>query len=191
VATNTVKPVEVQGLKEALRVLGKFDVTLRKQFTKDFKQAVSPVVEAAQANIPNKPPLSGMTRKWKGKPLWADNRNHERDIKLRLDTRRARNRNRSMGAQWETVGTIGVIAGGRALAIFDMAGRKGVVNLDTAGGRMIDAMNDRYRRASRSMWPAADESLNEVTRNCVPICNRAVAEANRLLEQNNKLGRRI
>jgi len=182
-AVADVTPVRVEGLKETLRVLGKFDTTLRKQFTKDFKRAVMPTIEAAQANVPSRPPLSGMANNWKGRPLWEDGKEEKR-IKLKVDTRKARARNISKGVQWESVGTIRVIASGRGLAIFDMAGRKSAASGDTAGDRLIDRMNSRYRPASRAMWPAAEETLNEVTRNCLPIIRRAEDEANRLLAVN-------
>lgn len=183
-AVADVTPVKVEGLKETLRVLGKFDTTLRKQFTKDFKRAVMPTIEAAQANVPSRAPLSGMKNNWKGYPLWDEQRNYEKYIKLKVDTRKARARNISKGVQWESVGTIRVIASGRGLAIFDMAGRKSAASGDTAGDRLIDRMNSRFRPASRAMWPAAEETLNEVTRNCLPIIRRAEDEANRLLAVN-------
>jgi hypothetical protein len=46
---------------------------------------------------------------------------------------------------------------------------------------MVQNLNDRYRKASRAMWPAAEETLPEVTRNCVSIVKRAELEAQRIL----------
>lgn len=183
-AVGDVTPLRVEGLKETLRVLGKFDVTLRKQFTRDFKDAVSPTIEAAKANVPSRAPLSGMKNNWKGYPLWDEDRNYEKYIKLKIDTRKARARNISKGVQWESVGTIRVVASGRGLAVFDMAGRRSGGNAQDAGGRLIDRMNSRFRPASRAMWPAADETRGQVERNCRPIVARAEREANRLLAQN-------
>lgn len=178
-AVANVTPPKIEGLKETLRVLGQFDQTLRKSFTKDFKRAVQPTIEAAQANVPSRPPLSGMERNWKGRPLWQDGK-EERRIKLKINTRAARRRNLDQGIKYETVGTIMVMATGRGLAVFDMAGRK---NRPTSprGDQMIDRLNARYRPASRAMWPAAEETLHEVTRNCLPIVQRAELEAQRIL----------
>lgn len=170
----------IYGVKESLRVIGQLDTQLRKQFTRDFKDAVRPMVEAAQNNVPSRAPLSGMERKWKGQPVWKGSGYEERQIKLQINTRRARNRNRALGAQYETVGTIRVIAKGRGLAIFDMAGRKGSPSSD-AGDRLIDRMNGRFRSASRAMWPAADETKDEIVRNCIPIVKQVEQDANRLL----------
>ncbi len=172
----------IYGVKESLRVIGKLDVELRKQFTRDFKDAVRPMVEAAQANVPSRAPLSGMERNWKGAPLWKGSGYEERQIKLQINTRRARNRNRALGAQYETVGTIRVIAKGRGLAVFDMAGRKGAPS-SNAGDRLIDRMNGRYRSASRAMWPAADQTKDQIVRNCIPIVKRVEQDANQLLRK--------
>ena len=178
-AVANVTPPKVEGLKDTLRVLGKFDQTLRKSFTRDFKQAVEPTIEAAKANVPSKPPLSGWENNWKKKPLWEGDK-EERKIKLKINTRRARRRNIEKGIQYETVGTINVVAGGRGLSVFDMAGRRGVPS-SVRGDLMVQNLNDRYRKASRAMWPAAEETLPEVTRNCVSIVKRAELEAQRIL----------
>jgi len=178
-AVSNVTPPKVDGLKETLKVLGRFDATLRKEFTRDFKQAVSPTVEAAKANVPSKPPLSGWENNWKGKPLW-DGDKEERRIKLKINTRRARTRNIEKGLIYESVGTIVVQATGRGLAVFDMAGRRGLPS-SVRGDLMVKNLNDRWRRASRAMWPAAEETQGEVTRNCIPIVKRAELQAQRLL----------
>ena len=172
----------VTGLQDALRVINNFDKTLRRQFTRDFKQAVAPVVEAAQANVPTRAPLSGWERNWKGRPLW-DGAKEDQRIKLKLNTRRTSNKLTARSIMYQTVGAVTVLAQGRGLAVFDMAGRR---NRPTtpAGARLIDQLNGRFRSASRAMWPAADEALGEVTRNTRPIVDRAVADANRLLRAN-------
>lgn len=178
-AVANVTPPKVEGLKETLRVLGRFDQTLRKSFTRDFKEAVAPTVEAAKANVPTIPPLSGFERNWKGKPLW-ETQKEERRIKLRVNTRRARRRNMEKGLVYESVGTINVVATHRGLSVFDMAGRRQTPS-SVRGDLMVQNLNDRWRVASRVMWPAAEETLGEVTRNCIPIVKRAELEAQRIL----------
>jgi len=173
------KPPKVDGLKETLRTLGKFDQTLRKSFTRDFKTAVAPMVEAAKANVPTIAPLSGWERNWKGKPLW-EGQKEERRIKLRINTRRARRRNIEKGLLYESVGTINVVATNRGLAVYDMAGRRQQPS-SVRGDLMVKNLNDRWRQASRAMWPAAEETIGEVTRNCVPIVKRAELEAQRIM----------
>ena len=171
-------PPKVEGLKETLKVLGRFDQTLRKSFTRDFKEAVAPTVEAAKANVPTVPPLSGFERNWKGRPLWDGK--EERRIKLRLNTRRARRRNLDKGLVYESVGTVVVQATERGLSVFDMAGRRQTPS-SVRGDLMVSNLNDRWRVASRVMWPAAEETRDEVTRNCMPIVKRAELEAQRIL----------
>jgi hypothetical protein len=46
---------------------------------------------------------------------------------------------------------------------------------------LINRLNAKQGKASRAMWPAAEETLNDVTQNCRPIVDRAVADANRAL----------
>jgi hypothetical protein len=46
------KSVEVSGVKSAIKELRKIDPELRKQFNKDAKEVVRPVIEAAKANYP-------------------------------------------------------------------------------------------------------------------------------------------
>jgi hypothetical protein len=45
------KSVEVSGVKSAIKELRKIDPELRKQFNKDAKEVVRPVIEAAKGTI--------------------------------------------------------------------------------------------------------------------------------------------
>jgi len=47
--------VEIVGVKEALRELNKIDKVARRQLTKDYKEIVSPVLEAAKSLTPLEP----------------------------------------------------------------------------------------------------------------------------------------
>jgi hypothetical protein len=172
-------PPKIEGVKETLKVLNKFDSTLRKQFNNQFKEAVQPTVEAAKANVPSQPPLSGWERNWKGKPLW-DGEKEDRRIRLKINTRRVRLKTIERGMVYDNVGAIVVQATGRGLAVFDMAGRRGEPST-VRGDLMVKNLNDRWRKASRAMWPAAEETQDQVTRNCIPIVKRAELEAQRLL----------
>jgi hypothetical protein len=55
------KPVKMSGVKEAVKELRKIDPELRKQFNKDAKAVVRPVIDAAKSNYPSEF-LSGMSR---------------------------------------------------------------------------------------------------------------------------------
>ena len=58
--------VEINGVKETIRDLGKIDPELRKQFIRDAKKVARPIVELARAKYPTKY-LSGMGRKWESR----------------------------------------------------------------------------------------------------------------------------
>jgi hypothetical protein len=171
----------VTGVREALRVINGFDKTLRKQFTKDFKNAVQPMVSAAQKDIPSKAPLSGMARNWNGIPFWRGGSVERRKISSKIETRRSSKKITARSIMYETVGVVSVVSRSRNLAIYDMAGR---ANKPTTvqGMTLINRLNERHGKASRVMWPAAEETLNDVTQNCKPIVDRAVADANRALK---------
>lgn len=181
----------VTGLREALRVINNFDKTLRKQFNKDFKDAVAPMVRAAQKNVPNEAPLSGMRRNWKGQPLWRGGATERRQITNKLETRKASRKITARSIMYETVGVVSVVAGGgkasngvsrgRNISIYDMAG-KGNKPRTVQGMTLISRLNAEHGKASRAMWPAAEETLSDVTNNCRPIVDRAVADANRALK---------
>jgi mRNA-degrading endonuclease RelE of RelBE toxin-antitoxin system len=56
------KSVEVSGVKSAIKELRKIDPELRKQFNKDAKEVVRPVIEAAKANYPANVPVWHVAR---------------------------------------------------------------------------------------------------------------------------------
>lgn len=187
----------VEGVKEALQVIKRFDKTLAKHFTREFKQAVDPTVKAAQRRLPGAAPLSGMERNWRGQPLWRGGSTERRQITAKIDTSRSK-RLRASQIMYETVGVVSVIGGsgkvkrgrvspGRNISVLDMAGRKGSPSTPQ-GKRLIDKLNQELGDASRFMWPAADETLDDVTRNCVGIVHQAEVEANRILERHTAGG---
>jgi len=182
----------VVGLRDALRVIGQFDKTLRREFTKDFRKAAQPIVDDAKRRVPTEPPLSGWERNWRGAPLWTGSRERTR-IKTQVDTRRSKPRLGASLMNKQVVGAVAVVAGGgkgtgrvsqgRGLAIFDMAGR-GNSDVTPQGRQMITGLNDKHGKASRAMWPAAEDKLPQVTNNAEQIVRHAVNEANRLLRAN-------
>ena len=46
--------VQINGVKETIRDLGKIDPELRKQFIRDAKKVARPIVELARAKYPDK-----------------------------------------------------------------------------------------------------------------------------------------
>lgn len=174
----TVK-VEVNGLKEALKDINKINPKLRKQFTKDFTAACQPLIDEARSNVPTAPPLSGMENNWKGKQLWTGR--EAKDIRAKIDTRRARARNLQKGVQYESMGVVKVVAKGRAMSIFDMAGSRDKPTGDR-GRVFIDVLNQRFGKASRVMWPASELTLSKVQRNVEPIVDKVMKSTTRDLK---------
>ena len=57
-------PIEIVGLKDALKILNSMDKSLRREITTEFKSIMDPVIKDAVELIPTDAPLSGMSRVW-------------------------------------------------------------------------------------------------------------------------------
>lgn len=138
--------IEVQGVKQTLRVLRSIDPQLRKQFNKDAREVVKPLMDEAKRRY-TRVPLSGFRRSW--------------DYNGREITPRTIGRYRS-GVTFEVntsdkrESTFTVIQRNAAASIFDMAGRRGPNELSRSFERA------GWGTASRVMWPAAEAKGNEV-----------------------------
>jgi len=183
--------IEVQGLKENLRLLQRVNPTLSKEIRKDFRALAKPAVDEIEKAKPKKPDLprgfqhAGRT-----------GANAVKRVRINFNTRRARNRNITQGAKYETLGTIRIQTADAATAIADMAGKVGNVQqsgrsrpysgrptghaLNGQGGYMIRKLN-QYGRASRFMWPGAERGLNEQEREFIKLAKRVEDEINREL----------
>lgn len=155
--------LEIVGVKDAIKTLRKIDPELRKQFNRDAKAIVDPIIQDARNAYPAQL-LSGMTRKWTqrgGQKFPYDQRKAQSGLKFKVDTR-ARG-----GA------AIKVQQMNPAAAIAEIAGRKTANALGTA--------LDRFGRASRFLWPAAERRLPEVTREMESAVLEVVRRTNREL----------
>lgn len=138
---------QVVGANEAIRSLRKIDPDIRKQFNRDIKQILQPVIQDAQAAYPAQV-LSGMERKWqqRGTDKFPYNQaKAKRGVRPKIDTSR------------KTTAVIKVQQVDPAAAIVEVAGRKTGNPL----GRSLDRV---IGKASRIMWPAAERNLPKVTR---------------------------
>ena len=145
------KSVEVSGVKSAIKELRKIDPELRKQFNKDAKEVVRPVIEAAKANYPAKF-LSGMSRAWTQNGVQKfpySARKARSGVKLKVDTR------------GKAVSIINVQQNNPAGEIIDMAGR-GSTN-SRRGQIFVQNLNNKVGRPSRFMWPSYEKHETEVT----------------------------
>lgn len=174
----TIQLLEVSGLKEALKEINKLDKKLRREITKDFEKAVSPMVDAMRADVPLTPPLSGFANK--SKTQWK--KNEPKNIKVKIDTRRARNRNMAKGAQYESLGVVKIRAMSAGLSVFDMAGKNGAKT--TRGEAMVQALEARFGNPSRIMWPNAEKHAEEVEVNLEAVVRKVEREYKRLMGEN-------
>jgi len=167
----TVKTrIEVQNLKDNLRILGRIDPALRREFGKRFRKIAEPVVNEinlirpTQATLPRGFQHNGRTGSGKVKK-----------IKVDLNTRKARKRNIELGAKYETMGTIRVLTNDAPMAIADMAGKRGNISysgrsraypgrpeghaLNGQGEGLIKGLNKYFGSPSRFMWPGGERGF--------------------------------
>ena len=154
------KSVEVSGVKSAIKELRKIDPELRKQFNKDAKEVVRPVIEAAKADYPATF-LSGMSRAWTqgGKPKFPySQRKAKSGVRLKVDTR------------GKAVSIINVAQNNPAAVIVDMAG-KGDKDRSRRGEVFIANLTEKAGRPSRVMWPAFESNETQVQFAMVQLIN--------------------
>ena len=119
-AVDMTASMEIKGLKESLKIVNKVDKKLRLEVGRDIKRIGEKTVVAAIMEIlPPGAPMSGMEHA--KRTGWFNSKN--KGIKVKTNTRNARKRNITKGAQYETIATITVGTTGAALAMMDMAGK--------------------------------------------------------------------
>jgi hypothetical protein len=170
--------IEYDGLKQALREIQKVDPALRRQITKDIKNAMTPLLSAIKDSIPSSAPLQG--QKHNGRTGWkAESKN----VTIKVDTRKARSRNLAKGAQFESVGTVKITAKGAALSMTDMAGRgpNQTRNKNPLRARpnFAQDLTSKLRTPSRFVWARSDDYLDEITRNVDKIVIEVMDQTNK------------
>jgi hypothetical protein len=134
---------EVAGAKDAIKALRKLDPELRKQFNRDAKQIVAPIVEDGKNAYPQQL-LSGMERNWTqrgNKKFPYDAKKARSGVKHKVDTRR------------DAKSVIKVTQSDPAATIVEFAGK----NANPLG----TALN-KFGRVARFLWPAAEKNLPKV-----------------------------
>ena len=170
--------IQVVGVKDALRELGKVDKELGRQLRKDARKVMEPIVRDAKSNIPNTA-LSGMSRSWTSSTsgvqlLPWDGTKARRYVKAKTSTKRPR----EFAGVTRDLAVFYVSWAGGVNAIFDMAGRRSM-------SPMAANLTGKFGPPSRIMWPAAEKNERQVTEGI----NRVVDEIVR--ETNDRLGRSI
>ena len=147
-------PIEVAGLKEALKELNTIDKKLRRKVTTDFKKIIKPVLDDAREMIPNDAPLSGMARSWKPGTSKKEIMNWMPELvdkNLKAFTSGKKARNTPFGFV-QNLAVFGIRWAGPQATLFDLA-RKGSL------GRNL---TNRYGHSSRIIWRAYELNKNEV-----------------------------
>ena len=156
------KPVKMSGVKDAVKELRKIDPELRKQFNKDAKAVVRPVVDAAKSNYPSEF-LSGMSRPWtqNGVAKFPYIQSKAKSgVRLKVDTR------------GKAVSIISIRQMNPAASIIDMAGKKG--GGSPRGEVFIANLTAKFGNASRVMWPSFERHETEVTFAMVQLINEVM-----------------
>ena len=152
--------VDVIGVKEALRELGKIDKEARKQLTRDYKEIVAPAINTAKTLTPAEPPLSGMAYQWKTKSgrqifPWSDQQS-DKAIKPFISGKKPRQFN----GFTSHLATFGMRWSSPAATVVEMAGKGSV---PTERGRvMVQALSARYGQPGRFLWRAYTQHADDV-----------------------------
>lgn len=194
-------PIEVRGLKEALKTLNELDPKLRRQITKDMRKIAEPALAAMREAIPNEPPLSGLdpAKAFKGNAVLTDLarqsatskwhwRGNEKQLpRLLMNAKKPRVRRKAGTEFVSNVGTIVISANtpkkgeggkGAAFLMADMA------NNARSRRDLPGKLNAKVgRQGSRFMWFGADRALPEVEARIEDAAHEIIKEANRQLAE--------
>ena len=143
--------LQVEGVAEVLRALGKVNPELKKATIKRMKQAGDPMVNEARSLFPAATPLSNWGN-WRG---GYDGTAVNRGVKVAYRGSKVR------GSESNTIPLLTLRQTNAAGAIYDIAGRSS--NGNTPSGRAFIAQLRTNGVASRAMWPAAERNMDKVT----------------------------
>ena len=172
--------IEVVGVKEALRELNKIDKQARRQLTKDYREAVAPVVNTAKSYTPAQPPLSGMGYRWQGngtKPIFPYQGGAvDKTIKPFISGKKPR----TFNGYTSHLATFGIRWSSPAAQVVEMAGKGSV---PTARGRqMVEALTARFGEPGRFLWKAYAMHARQVQANVQNLIEDVMAQINRKLK---------
>jgi hypothetical protein len=164
--------VQVVGVKEAMKALGKVDKELSKELRRNARNIMKPIVTDAKAAIPNTA-LSGMDRAWNSKTSGAqifpwDGQTGRKYVKAKTSTKKPSEFN---GVTRDLAAFYVSWAGG-ANAIFDMAGRKN-------NSLLAANLTGKFGPPSRVMWPAATKNAEQVEAEMAKVVKDLMAYYNR------------
>jgi hypothetical protein len=187
-AVDLTASMEIEGLKESLKIINKVDKKLRLEIGRDIKRiGEKTVVAAIKEMLPSGAPMSGMENA--KRTGWYNSKN--KGVKVKTNTRGARRRNISQGAKYETIAVITVGTTGAALAMMDMAGkgpnRTRNTNPKLARPNFVQVLNERLGHGpSRFMWPGGEKAIPDFQRELGPTIDRVIYRSNQELMKVNR-----
>lgn len=158
---------QIVGVRETIAELKQVDRRLERETRKRMRNAARPLQQAAQAKVPSTTPMSG----WTSGRYAFDAGQIRSGIKVRTSTARGKKNAKS----WRLLELTQNTAAG---IVFDMAGRRSS-GKSKQGRQFISNLNARVGRASRSMWPAAEQNIDKVEREVVKAVEDAAKVVNR------------
>ena len=159
------KTPEIEGVKDTIKALRRIDPELRKEFNAKYKNAVSPMTNAAKAIYDDQRFPSGTKRTWapggrKIFPLTAAKA--KTGVKPKINT------------SYRGGTALYVMQANPAAAVFDIAGRS------TGLGAAFSAKFGRD--PSRVMWPVAERHEKQVKRNVEELVKDTTKTVQKLVD---------
>jgi hypothetical protein len=165
----------VTGGQEVLDVLKEIDPKLRRATNRTIKQAASPLVAAVRERLPDSPLSNWVTGRYA-----YDQARAARGVQVKIGGRAGRNSETVIAGRasssWPLIAVVQNNAGG---SVFDMAGRRSSGNTPQ-GQAFIRGLN-AIASSSRSMWPAAEGTIDAVRETVLAAVNDVADDINRSL----------
>lgn len=161
---------QVVGYREAVRDLKKVDPQLQRDLNKTMRRAAAPLVEGVRRRLPQSAPMSGWTSGRYAYDASIARRGVKAQVGGRASTRRS---------VWPLLAVTQKDAGG---SVFDIAGRRSAGN-SPQGQAFIRTLNNRYGRASRSMWPGVEKNMEAVQKEVLAAIDDTAKTINRSLKR--------
>ena len=165
--------IQVKGVAETMRELGKINPSLKRELNKDIRNILKPLLSEINQSIPSEPPLSGMAHK--GRTGWENRKNSV----IKIDTRKPR-RNVNEPRMSVPVNIVRITTQGAPVAIVDMAGKaRGSKSRRESKYQRPRFASSLSGEPSRFMWAKAADSLSMIEQEMDSTIKAVVAEANR------------
>jgi hypothetical protein len=169
--------MQVEGLSETLRELGKVEPKLRRVMLKRMRDDVKPLADAINARIPPTAPIRGFNHQ--GRTAWTGK---QRAV-VRTSFKKPKRDINATSTEIE-LSVVKVISQGAGVSIADMAGKGNGRN----DRRAVEPQHKRPNLAqdlpgspSRYFWKDIERIIPEVERNIAETVRDVTMEANRKL----------